>query len=87
VRELESVIQRLVVMSDDQLIEVPDLPSLMRFKALRYSGINRNLAEVEAEHINNVLVNCAGNKTRTAQVLGIDRKTLREKLKLYNISQ
>lgn len=87
VRELESVIQRLVVMSESQVVEVPDLPSFMRFKALRYSGINRTLSEVEAEHINNVLVNCAGNKTKAAQVLGIDRKTLREKLKGYNISQ
>jgi len=81
VRELENVIQRLVVMTDGDLIEAPDLPSLMRFSALRKPGLNRTLAEVEAEHIRNVLAGVDGNKTRAAEILGIDRKTLREKLK------
>ena len=82
VRELENVIQRLVVMTDGGLIEVPDLPSLMRFSALRDVGFHRTLAEVEEEYIRNVLASVNGNKTRAAKVLGIDRKTLREKLKL-----
>ena len=81
VRELENVIQRLIIMSEDELIEVPDLPSLMRFSALRVPGLNRTLAEVEAEYICNVLASVDGNKTRAAEILGIDRKTLREKLK------
>ncbi|MFZ2145773.1 MAG: sigma-54 dependent transcriptional regulator [Sedimentisphaerales bacterium] len=81
VRELENVIQRLVVMTDGDLIEVPDLPSLMRFSALRNMGFTRTLAEVENEYITNVLASVDGNKTRAAEILGIDRKTLREKLK------
>jgi two-component system response regulator HydG len=82
VRELENVIQRIVVMSEGDLVEVPDLPSLMRFSALREKGLSRTLAEVELEYIRNVLTNVGGNKTKAAQILGIDRKTLREKLKL-----
>ncbi|MFB3885209.1 MAG: sigma-54-dependent transcriptional regulator [Thermodesulfobacteriota bacterium] len=85
VRELENVIQRLVVMTDGDLIEVPDLPPLMRFSALRETGLNRTLAEVEAEYVRNVLASVEGNKTRAAKILGIDRKTLREKLKLYGM--
>ncbi len=81
VRELENVIQRLVVMTDGELVEVPDLPSLMRFSALRETGLNRTLGEVEAEYIRNVLASVDGNKTQAAKILGIDRKTLREKLK------
>lgn len=81
VRELENVIQRLVVMTDGYVIEVPDLPSLMRFSALRKTGFTRTLAEVESEYITNVLASVNGNKTRAAEILGIDRKTLREKLK------
>jgi len=81
VRELENVIQRLVVMTDGDLIEVPDLPELCRFSALRKTGFTRTLAEVEAEYISNVLAELDGNKTRAAEILGIDRKTLREKLK------
>ena len=81
VRELENVIQRLVVMTDGDLIEAPDLPKLCRFSALRKAGFTRTLAEVEAEYISNVLAEVDGNKTRAAEILGIDRKTLREKLK------
>jgi len=85
VRELENVIQRLVVMTDGSLIEVPDLPSLMRFSSLRGVGFHRTLAEVEEEYIRNVLASAGGNKTRAAKILGIDRKTLREKLKLREL--
>jgi len=81
VRELENVIQRLVVMTDGDFIEVPDLPCLMRFSALRKTGFKRTLAEVEAEYISNVLASVDGNKSRAADILGIDRKTLRQKLK------
>lgn len=80
VRELENVVQRLVVMTEGDLIEVSDLPSLMRFSALRETGLNRTLAEVESEYIRNVLASVKGNKTKAAQILGIDRKTLREKI-------
>jgi len=80
VRELENVVQRLVVMTEGDLIEVPDLPSLMRFSALQKTGLDRTLAEVEADYIRNVLTSVGGNKTRAAEILGIDRKTLREKL-------
>jgi two-component system response regulator HydG len=53
----------------------------MRFSALRRTGFTRSLAEVEAEYISNVLQTTGGNKTRAAEILGIDRKTLREKLR------
>ncbi|MFC2084128.1 sigma-54-dependent transcriptional regulator [Bacteroidota bacterium] len=81
VRELQNVIHRIIVMSDGEFVEVPDLPSLMRFSALREMGFHRSLVEVEAEYIRNVLSNVNGNKTKAAEILGIDRKTLREKLK------
>jgi DNA-binding NtrC family response regulator len=84
-RELENVIQRIVVMNDEQIIEVPDLPSFARFSALRTTGVNRTLAEVEADHIRNVLANAGGNRTQAAQILGIDRKTLRKKIGRYGL--
>jgi DNA-binding NtrC family response regulator len=81
VRELQNIVQRLVIMSENQIINVPDLPTFMRFSALKERGIKRTLAEVENEYILNVLSNVNGNKTHAAEILGIDRKTLREKLK------
>jgi DNA-binding NtrC family response regulator len=80
VRELENVIQRLVVMLEENVVDVSDLPALMRFSAPTGSGPYRMLAEVEAEHVRNVLAAVHGNKTRAAEILGIDRKTLRDKL-------
>ncbi len=81
VRELENIIQRLIVMTDGDSIDVTDLPDLCRFSALGKPGFTRTLAEMETEYINNVLASTGGNKTRAAEILGIDRKTLREKLK------
>ncbi len=82
IRELENLIQRLVVMVDGDTIDAGDLPPQMRFCLGRAAGLDRTIAEVEAEHIRNVLMSVGGNKTRAAEKLGIDRKTLRERLKI-----
>ena len=87
VRELENVIHRLVVMSEADFVDVPDLPSVMRFSVPRRVSRLCSLAEVESEHVRSVLEEVGGNKTRAAEILGIDRKTLREKLKRYSISE
>jgi DNA-binding NtrC family response regulator len=68
-------------MVDSDVIRVPDLPSHMRFSAPSGVGLHRTLAEIETEHIRNVLASTGGNKVRAAEILGINRKTLREKLK------
>lgn len=83
VRELENIVHRLVVMSDSDYIDVPDLPSLMRHAAPKEPRLNRTLAEVENEYIRRVLESVNGNKTQAANILGIDRKTLREKIKRF----
>lgn len=81
IRELENLTQRLLVTVDGDIIEAGDLPDAMRFCITHDSPANRPLAEVETEHILNVLTQTDGNKTRAAEILDIDRKTLREKLK------
>ena len=81
VRELENLIQKLAVTVDHDLVDVADLPEPMRFSINRESGANRSLAEVEGEHIVRVLEHVGGNKSRAAQILKIDRKTLRHKLR------
>jgi DNA-binding NtrC family response regulator len=81
VRELENVIHRLLVMSEGGAVDVADLPSVMRFSVRNGIGRHRRLAEIEVEHVRNVLASVDGNKTQAAEILGIDRKTLREKLK------
>jgi DNA-binding NtrC family response regulator len=79
-RELENVVQRLVVMAESASIDAPDLPSLMRFSVTEpRTAPTRTLAEMEAAYIREVLDSVGGNKTHAARILGIDRKTLREK--------
>jgi len=86
VRELENTIQRLVIMAEDETIDVPDLPQIMRGGPLYHQSLHRPLIEVEEEHIRNVLASVGGNKTRAAEILNIDRKTLREKLKRHGLN-
>jgi DNA-binding NtrC family response regulator len=85
VRELENVVQRLAAIVDAPKIRRVDLPAGLRAPAaLPRSdgrGGGRTLAEVEAQHIAAVLAETDGNKTRAAEILGIDRKTLRLKLR------
>jgi len=80
IRELENLIQRLIIMTDSKTVEVPDLPSIMRFSAGSDAGPLRSLAEEETAYIRRVLASVKGNKSRAAQILGIDRKTLRDKI-------
>lgn len=81
VRELENLIHRLVVMADGDRIDVPDLPAPLRFSLAHEQDLTRPLSVVEAEYILSVLASVGGNRTRAAEVLQIDRKTLREKIK------
>lgn len=85
VRELENMIHRLIVMHEGGRIEVSDLPQHMKLMIPRSNGLDRSLSEVEKEYIKNVLDSVKGNKTRAAKILGIDRKTLREKIKSSHI--
>jgi len=81
VRELENMIHSLVVMTEGDRLDVADLPAVMRFSMSRRPDLTRTLAEVEQEYVRNVLDGMDGNRTKAAKILGIDRKTLREKLK------
>lgn len=82
IRELENFIHRLVVMND-KTIDINDIPSYMKMNAPHSpKDISLlSLAEVEKKHIEKVLIATENNKTKAAEILGIDRKTLREKLK------
>ena len=80
VRELENVIQSVMIMNDNDAVEATDLPAMMKANLPRADNLSRSLASVELEHIRNVLAHVGGNKSRAAQILGIDRKTLRQKL-------
>jgi DNA-binding NtrC family response regulator len=87
VRELENLIQKLIVIAERDTVDVADLPASMRFHINPEKGLNKSLAQVESEHINRVLDSVGGNKSKAAQILRINRKTLREKLKKIQQNQ
>jgi DNA-binding NtrC family response regulator len=100
VRELENVIERAVALVEGPLVRIDDLPPLAPivrerrategeveadpFAAALARGLT--LAELERDYIMKVLAAEGGNKTRAAQRLGLDRKTLYRKLEEYAAS-
>lgn len=79
--ELEAVIHHLVLWGPPRPITATDLPSRIAKGTQAAIPPDRSLAEAELEHIRNVMAAVKGNKTHAARVLGIDRKTLRQKLR------
>jgi two-component system response regulator HydG len=82
--ELRSVIAVAIARSRGATLELAGLPP--RIAAVPDQPAQRTLAEAESEHIKRVLDAVGGNKTRAAAVLGIDRKTLRTKLKALDLA-
>jgi DNA-binding NtrC family response regulator len=88
-RELRRTLRDLAARVTGDVVDAPDLPAHMRFRLPPSddASLRRPLADVEAEHIRAVLLAEGGNKARTAEVLRIDRKTLRDKLRRYGIGR
>ncbi len=85
VRELESVVERAIVMSRDSTIDVDDLPIAVK-TALEDSG-SLTLESLEKKHIEKILTSQGGNISKAALVLGIHRNTLMAKIKQYGIKK
>jgi DNA-binding NtrC family response regulator len=88
VRELENVVERALALAESDLIGPEDLPRAMQERKsqdLLSSAVAQGftLDQLEREYIERVLDVEGGNKTRAAQRLGLDRKTLYRKLEEY----
>jgi DNA-binding NtrC family response regulator len=84
VRELEHIIERAVILADGQTIEAKHLPR--RFQKTHSSHLPANrefitLEEMEKHYIIEVIEAVGGNKSKTAELLGISRAALWRKLK------
>ena len=79
VRELENIIQRLIIMSDSE-INVSDIPDFLKYQHPTDNDNLKSLKDIEKDHILKVLHAVGDNKTKAAEILQIDRKTLRQKL-------
>lgn len=85
VRELENVIQRAIALAQHEEILAEDLPHSLRQrrdeKLFEKAAEERfTLEQLEKEYIKRVLMETGGNKSKAAERLGLDRKTLYRKL-------
>jgi DNA-binding NtrC family response regulator len=83
VRELKNTIERIMILSNNDMIRIEDLPEDVFIKKLVYQG--NDLESVEKEIIRNTLEKNSYNITQTAKELGITRTTLRNKINKYEI--
>ncbi|MCV2484567.1 sigma-54 dependent transcriptional regulator [Flavobacterium sp. SH_e] len=79
IRELENIIQRMIIMSDD-LITLNQVPENLKYHIPISPEIMKSLKEYEKEQILKVLAFVNHNKTKAAQILQIDRKTINQKI-------
>jgi two-component system response regulator AtoC len=89
VRELKNIIERVSVLSPGPVITLEDLPADLRRPVQPTHGstmpLSEAVASTEKQCILNALAHCGGNRTRAAEVLGISRKNLWEKMKQHRI--
>jgi two-component system response regulator HydG len=93
VRELENALERAVILSAGDTIDVAALPERITERkaeplvADRSAPVNPTLEAVERAYIMWVLQTEGGNKSRAADVLGIDPSTLYRKLSRYGVEE
>ncbi len=88
IRELENLIENLLIVVDNKEIGVHDLPEKIRGHITRNDyGLDADvtLSDIEKQQIIKTLSKMNGNKTRVAETLGISIKTLYNKLNFHNI--
>jgi DNA-binding NtrC family response regulator len=79
VRQLQHLLERLVILSPVELIERDAVREALTSLEPRSKPV-QSLADAEEEQIRKVLAATGGNKTRAAQILNIERKTLYRKI-------
>ncbi len=89
VRELRNVLERALILSRSDRIDADDVlpdrvvrgPTTTSAK----SAAALSLKEIEKEHIREILESTGWNKSKAAEILGIGRTNIYEKIKLYGL--
>ncbi len=90
VRELQNIIERAVVLSGDKKTLCIEDFEFLKTKPVPHQNASQiqpgfTLAEIEKEIIIKTLEHCGGNRTKSAEILGISVRTLRNKLHEYGL--
>lgn len=89
VRELEHTIERILIIEAPEIILPEHLPSSIYQKQANFPTLPQTtctLEELEKQHIQNILTLTRGRRQESARILGINRKTLSQKIKKYNLN-
>lgn len=92
IRELENVVERSVIMMRGDFITPDEFPGVLKSLDPEYEQISsemlsgKSLKEMEKAMIMRTLQETDGNRTRSAEILGISRRTLQLKLKEYGVN-
>ncbi len=91
VRELRNILERASVLAPEPVITPADLPADLQPQGLTQGSsgpvmLAEALAKTERQCLLNALTLTGGNRTRAAELLGISRKNLWEKMKLHEIT-
>ena len=83
-RQMKNIVRRATLLAQDKFITLNELSELQN-QVTPSAGMPLRSEEAEKLQIIEALKQTGYNKSRAAQLLGIDRKTLYNKLKLYGI--
>mgnify|MGYP003963754061 FL=1 len=94
IRELENIVERAVVLADEDVIHVSDLPDEIQY---RKKGIfdrqivapekTKSISEMEKDVIFKTLLECSWNQSMAARLLGLSRDKLRYRIKKYGLEK
>ncbi len=93
IRELENIVERAVVLAEDDVIHIGDLPDEIQHRKYRYSSQVTSpenvltISDIEKETISRTLHQCSWNQSKASRLLGISRDQLRYRLKKYKLTK
>lgn len=95
IRELENVLERAIIISEDNFIKTKDLslvqlmipPKQLTPEGGAVIGSAITMEEIEKQHITAILTNVKWNKTLASKILGISLKTLYTKIQHFQLKQ
>lgn len=85
VRELENVIEQAAMMTTESFIRNEDLPSHIKVSQSEITSVPMTLADAEKKHIETVLRQNAGNRTKASTILRISRRALIRKIEKFGL--